>query len=569
MQLLLPFALLPLLLITSPSLAFAADHSRLRIPPHPHPGHARSNPSFVTASTWLRDSAAWLRDGAVRVFSGGPSTHHVDKPSSNTNADVYHMYHDDIVVRFNVTTVEEDLALAKSAHRESVDVWAWDQTVDLRIPKHRLQPLLHLLPKPLRERYSIMIEDFPSAILESSPSAEHRREKNQKEDMSNAEQSNTHGLSDGDEGRYFFRNYQPHTVVVRWMRLIEAMFPSSVRFTSIGKSYEGRDIPALMVKGDSSSRDPSKPRKTMVVMGGSHAREWISTTTVNYLAWAMITSYGKDRLITKFMQEYDIVFIPEMNPDGIEYTWNADRLWRKSRQPTDVSPWCLGLDLDHAFGYEWDTWRSGLSNDPCSESYAGQEPWESVEVSAFRDWAKNEAQTNNVDFVGLIDLHSYSQQILFPYSYTCHIEPPNLEKMEELALGLAKSIRLFSGEAYSVKPACRGAMAETTHSSGDSLQIEPSGGSAIDWFYHELGAHYSYQIKLRDTGSYGFLLPPDQIIPTGEEILHAFKYLGDFLLGNDGIENMRADDAAETTEEAYVVPEESEPVLELRRRMKR
>lgn len=120
-----------------------------------------------------------------------------------------------------------------------------------------------------------------------------------------------------------------------------------------------------------------------------------------------------------------------------------------------------------------------------------------------------------------MDLHSYSQQILFPYAYTCGVEPPNIEKMEELALGLAKSIRLFSGESYSVKPACRGAV--TDSNTEKALRIEPTGGSAIDWFYHELGAHYSYQIKLRDTGSYGFLLPSDQIIPTGVRSAPALK----------------------------------------------
>lgn len=93
--------------------------------------------------------------------------------------------------------------------------------------------------------------------------------------------------------------------------------------------------------------------------------------------------------------------------------------------------------------------------------------------------------------------------------------------MEELALGLAKSIRLFSGESYSVKAACRGAV--TDSNTEKALRIEPTGGSAIDWFYHELGAHYSYQIKLRDTGSYGFLLPSDQIIPTGVCTSPSFK----------------------------------------------
>ena len=43
-----------------------------------------------------------------------------------------------------------------------------------------------------------------------------------------------------------------------------------------------------------------------------------------------------------------------------------------------------------------------------------------------------------------------------------------------------------------------------------------SGGS-MDWALGEAGIPYSYGMELRDTGSYGFILPPGQIIPTGEE----------------------------------------------------
>ncbi len=43
-----------------------------------------------------------------------------------------------------------------------------------------------------------------------------------------------------------------------------------------------------------------------------------------------------------------------------------------------------------------------------------------------------------------------------------------------------------------------------------------SGGS-LDWAKGTAGIPYSYGMELRDTGAYGFLLPPDQIIPTGEE----------------------------------------------------
>ena len=259
------------------------------------------------------------------------------------------------------------------------------------------------------------------------------------------------------------------------------MFPTYVEIISIGKSYEGRDIPGLRLGNREDEGSEATERKTILVTGGVHAREWISTSTVNYLIWSLITSYAKDSMITKLLKHFDIVFVPVLNPDGYEYTWQVDRLWRKSRQQTKMR-FCRGLDLDHAFGFEWDNEK--IQGDPCSESYGGDQPFQAAEASALAAWAKNET-LSNVTFVGLLDLHSYSQQILFPYSYTCGVDPPNLENLEELAVGLAKAIRLASGETYSVTSACEGAVARTYGASNSLPRVESGGGSAIDWFYRK------------------------------------------------------------------------------------
>jgi extracellular matrix protein 14 len=119
-------------------------------------------------------------------------------------------------------------------------------------------------------------------------------------------------------------------------------------------------------------------------------------------------------------------------------------------------------------------------------------------------------------------------------------------------MGLAKAIRISSGEYYSVASACEGAVSASKSrkaSSDIKTRMETGGGSAIDWFYHELHVKYAYQIKLRDTGSYGFLLPSDQIVPTGEEIFNALKYFGDFLLGNKGVEMGLDDELHQLTKE--------------------
>lgn len=48
----------------------------------------------------------------------------------------------------------------------------------------------------------------------------------------------------------------------------------------------------------------------------------------------------------------------------------------------------------------------------------------------------------------------------------------------------------------------------------------------MDWFYHEMGARFSFQIKLQDTGAHAFLLPREQTIPTGDDTFNAMKHLG-------------------------------------------
>ena len=50
-------------------------------------------------------------------------------------------------------------------------------------------------------------------------------------------------------------------------------------------------------------------------------------------------------------------------------------------------------------------------------------------------------------------------------------------------------------------------------------------GISVDWAYGEAKIPYAFTLELRDTGQYGFLLPPEQIIPTGEEIMAFHVYM--------------------------------------------
>ena len=172
--------------------------------------------------------------------------------------------------------------------------------------------------------------------------------------------------------------------------------------------------------------------------------------------------------------------------------------------------------------------------------------------------------------------------MLYPYSYSCTSSPPSLENLEELAVGLAKAIRVTNGERYGVTSACEGSVMITpnkkdTEGTGNKERtktekrlwprMETGGGSALDWFYHELKVPYAYQIKLRDTGSYGFLLPSKNILPTGKEAFKAVEYFGEYLMGNKGIEQSEtppgvADEGKVARSEGMTIDEEEWVVVE-------
>lgn len=56
-------------------------------------------------------------------------------------------------------------------------------------------------------------------------------------------------------------------------------------------------------------------------------------------------------------------------------------------------------------------------------------------------------------------------------------------------------------------------------------------GGSDDWAYDQ-GIKYSFTLELRDTGTYGFLLPESQIRPTCEETMLAVKYIANYVQKN-------------------------------------
>lgn len=202
-------------------------------------------------------------------------------------------------------------------------------------------------------------------------------------------------------------------------------------------------------------------------------------------------------------------------------------MWRKNRQTTAGSS-CLGHDINRNWNYKWDV-RGGASTNPCAEDFKGVSPADAPETKALADFlAKTKAAQGLKLF---IDWHSYSQLFLtresppsfafcadkltffFPvaYGYSCDAVAPNNNEIQSLAKGATDALRAVHGTAFRYGPICD--------------TIYQATGSSVDYVFDVVKADYSFTLELRDTGRYGFVLPAEQILPTGQESFAAVKYL--------------------------------------------
>ncbi|KAF2193109.1 carboxypeptidase B precursor [Zopfia rhizophila CBS 207.26] len=293
----------------------------------------------------------------------------------------------------------------------------------------------------------------------------------------------------------WFTAYHSYTDHIQFLRDLQGGFTSNSEIITAGSSVQGRALTGIHIWG--SGGKGSKP--AVLFHGTVHAREWISTMTVEYMAYQLLTKYSSDATVRALVDSYDFYIMPVVNPDGFVYSQTNDRLWRKNRQTVSSSS-CVGRDINRNWPYKWEV-PGGASTNPCSETYKGVAAGDAPENQGLV------AQVNQLrDARGIrlyIDFHSYGQYILWPYGYDCNLRAENDAEMRSLASQAASAISGVSGTRYTIGPACSTLYATT----GDSTDYTDVVGNVT----------YSYTYELRDQGNYGFTLPANQIQPTVRE----------------------------------------------------
>ncbi|KAM3593883.1 uncharacterized protein V6R79_024446 [Siganus canaliculatus] len=378
----------------------------------------------------------------------------------------------------HVTIIKD---LAKSIE---VDFWQPDMAdlvsinndVDIHVPAVYLDMVLTILQQSNME-HEVLIDDLQVAV------------------EAQADKPPTRAHS--------YTKYNSWETIESWVSSIASSNANLVSKEVIGNTYEGRTLTVLKVG------NPGYNKPAIFLDCGIHAREWISPAFCQWFVKEALDTYGSDSEMTSLLNQMDIFVLPVINADGYAYTHTTNRMWRKTRSRSSGSS-CVGADPNRNFDAGWCT--MGASSSPCSDTFCGYSPESEIEVKNVANFIRR----NKSIIKAYLTVHSYSQLLLFPYSYSYDLAENHSELMS-VAEGAAEALRGLYGTRYTSGPG--------------ATTIYPAAGGSDDWAY-DLGVKYSYTFELRDTGRYGFLLPESQIEPTCEETMLAVKYIAAYVQKN-------------------------------------
>jgi hypothetical protein len=256
----------------------------------------------------------------------------------------------------------------------------------------------------------------------------------------------------------------------------------------IGQSVQGRDILAVRLtdENDEGKKKGSHKREAPVLyQGTTHAREWISTEMTRRLMEWFASNRPKAK---KLVRKRELWFIPVVNPDGYQYTFDGDRLWRKNmRINTDDGVFNLrdGVDLNRNYPEHFNYDDEGSNTQFASETYRGPSPASEPETQA------DMGLVERIPFRFSISYHSYAALLLYPEGW--QVQTPSRDDPIYIALSGTDS-----------NPAIEG------YDPDLSAELYTTNGEYTDWA-HAIENTLSWTVEHNEgCDGCGFVFPDDE-----------------------------------------------------------
>lgn len=275
--------------------------------------------------------------------------------------------------------------------------------------------------------------------------------------------------------------YRTYSDLVTFLNDRSARYPDLIEVFDRGDSWEkqqgqsDRDVWAARLTSPFGPDD--KPK--LLILAEQHAREIITPEVAMDFIDDLLSNYGSDPTATWVLDEREVWVVPMANPDGYAHVARREN-WRKNTRYTSsclmgAPPNSQGVDLNRNFSFEWGL-NVGASSDPCNLTYRGPEAFSEPENQAIRDLMLAE------DFDLMISLHSYGDEILYPWAHTWDPAP-------DAAALAALAQRMAAVAGYDAQQA--------------SASTYRASGGTTDWSYGELGvASFTVEIGSIEDGMF-------------------------------------------------------------------
>lgn len=305
-----------------------------------------------------------------------------------------------------------------------------------------------------------------------------------------------------------------------YMTTVANANPDLLKLEVLGTTGQGRDIVALkLTKNARTVADNARP--AVLYSSLQHAREWVSgEVTRRLLVWLIKRYREADPRVVKLLRTTELWFVPVANPDGYQYTFDGDRLWRKNLRDNDldgsVGPFD-GVDPNRNYPEHWNFDDEGSEGIFSSETYRGPSAGSEPETQAIM------SLYDAVDFRFHVNYHSFGQLLL--YSTGWQVQTPSADDPIFVALsgtdkkpainafdpGVGADLYITNGETTDFAHAIHGTLAWTPELSegpnGDGFVFPDSNGAVENEFKDNLPFALAVARSAAD--------PDDPISPVG------------------------------------------------------
>jgi hypothetical protein len=284
-----------------------------------------------------------------------------------------------------------------------------------------------------------------------------------------------------------YRSYDERGGIRDELYSLASKNPNIVKLEVIGHTLQGREIIALKVtKNARTVADGSRP--DVLYMGTIHAREWIAAEVVRRDLHYFVDNYNKIADVTNLVNTRELWFLVIANPDGYQYTFDTERLWRKNLRDNDGDGQVTnadGVDLNRNYDINWRYDDEGSSSQIASETYRGTAPASEPETQA------HQALIDRLKFKFLVTYHSFGPLLLYPFGW--QIQTPAADDPLYVA---------YTGT--DAKPAVPG------FDPGVAADLYTTNGTTDDYSYSKTGA-LSWTPELEEgCAGCGFVFPDDE-----------------------------------------------------------